>query len=122
MEQQQPTHATAQGDVPTDGTTSPTGEHAAVGPQFIYEMHNAAATYASSASTDVAAYKDLPGHHLLAVRNLMATTNDESFHGSASELPLATSHGYAEYDFSDVLNLMMFQRFPRCCGPLVRLL
>jgi hypothetical protein len=32
--------------------------------------------YASSASTNVAAYEDLLGHHLLAVRNLIATTVD----------------------------------------------
>jgi hypothetical protein len=56
-------------------------------------MHNTTTTYASSVSTDVAAYEDLPGHHLLAVRNLVATTNDESYHSSASELPPATSHG-----------------------------
>jgi hypothetical protein len=59
-------------------------------------MRNAAAAYASSASTDVVTYEDLPGHHLLAVRNLIATTNDESYHGSASELPPATSLGYVE--------------------------
>jgi hypothetical protein len=62
----------------------------------------------------VAAYKDLPGHHLLAVRNLIATTNDEAYHGSASELPPSppvTSHGYAEWDFSGVLDPVMFQRF-----------
>jgi hypothetical protein len=74
-------------------------------------MRNAATAYASSASTDVAAYKDLPGHHLLVVRNLIATTNDKSYHGSASELPPATSHRYAEWDFSGVLDLVMFQRF-----------
>jgi hypothetical protein len=39
-------------------------------------MRNAVTTYALSASTDVAAYEDLPSHHLLAVRNLIATTND----------------------------------------------
>jgi hypothetical protein len=50
-------------------------------------MRNATTTYASSASTDVAAYEDLPGHHLLAVRNLIATTNDEPYHSFASELP-----------------------------------
>jgi hypothetical protein len=55
--------------------------------QFPHWMRNAATTYASSASTDVAAYEDLPDHHLLAVRNLIATTNDKSYHGSASELP-----------------------------------
>jgi hypothetical protein len=74
-------------------------------------MRNDATTYASSASTDVAAYEDLPGHHLLAVRNLIATTNDESYHGSTSELPPATSHGYTEWDFSSVPDLVMFQRF-----------
>jgi hypothetical protein len=65
-----------------------------------------------SASTDVAAYEDLPGHHLLAARNLIATTNDESYHGSTSELPPATSHGYAEWDFSSVPDAVMFQWFP----------
>jgi hypothetical protein len=74
-------------------------------------MRNAVTAYASSASIDVAAYEDLPGHHLLAVRNLIASTNDESYHGSASELPPATSHGYAEWDFSSVPNPVVFQRF-----------
>jgi hypothetical protein len=87
------------------------GEPAAVGPQFPYEMCNTTTTYASSASTDVVAYEDLPGHHLLAVRNLIATTNNKSYHGSASELPPATSHGYVEWDFSSALDPMMFQRF-----------
>jgi hypothetical protein len=59
----------------------------------------------------MAAYEDLPGHHLLAVRNLIAITNDESYHNSASELPSATSHRYAEWDFSGVPDLVMFQQF-----------
>jgi hypothetical protein len=67
--------------------------------------------YASSVGTDVAAYEDLPGHHLLAVRNLISTTNDESYHGSASELPPATSHGYTEWYFSGVPDPVVFQRF-----------
>jgi hypothetical protein len=74
-------------------------------------MRNLATAYASSASTNVAAYEDLPGHHLLAARNLIATTNDESYHDSSSELPPATSHGYAEWDFSGVPDLVMFQQF-----------
>jgi hypothetical protein len=88
-----------------------TGEHAAAGPQFPYGMRNITMMYASFVSTDVATYEDLPGHHLLAVRNLIATTNDESYHGSASDLPPASSHGYAEWDFSGVPDLVMFQRF-----------
>jgi hypothetical protein len=68
-------------------TTASTGERVAPEPRFPHGMCNAATAYASSASTDVAAYEGLPGHHILAVRNLIATTNDESYHGSASELP-----------------------------------
>jgi hypothetical protein len=86
-------------------------EHVSPEPWFPHGMRNAAMAYASSASTDVEAYEDLPGHHLLAVRNLIATTNDESYHGSTSELPPATSHGYAEWDFSGVPDPVMFQRF-----------
>jgi hypothetical protein len=64
--------------------------------------------YASSVSTDVAAYEDLPCHHLLVARSLITTTNDESYHGSVGELPPATSHGYVEWDFSDISNPVMF--------------
>jgi hypothetical protein len=77
-------------------------------------MRNTAVAYASSSSTDVAAYDDLPGHHPLAVRNLITSTNEESYHDSTSELPpppRVTLHGYAERDFSDVPDLVMFQRF-----------
>jgi hypothetical protein len=49
--------------------------------------------------------------HLLAARNLIATTNDESYHGSASKLPPATSHGYTEWDFSGMPDPVMFQWF-----------
>jgi hypothetical protein len=34
-----------------------------------------------------------------------------SYHGSASELPPATSHGYAEWGFSGVPDPVMFQQF-----------
>jgi hypothetical protein len=74
-------------------------------------MRNAVMAYASSASTDAVACEGHPGRHLLAARNLTATTNEESYHGSASELPPTTSHGYAEWDFSGVLDPVMFQRF-----------
>jgi hypothetical protein len=79
--------------------TAPARERAVPEPQFPHGMRNAAMAYASSASTDVAAREGRPGRHLLAARKLTATTNDESYHGSASELPPATSHGYAEWAF-----------------------
>jgi hypothetical protein len=80
-------------------------------PQFPLGMHNTAMAYASSTSIDVAAYRDRPSRHVSAARNLTVTTNNESYHGSTSELRPATSHGYAEWDFSGVPDLMMFQRF-----------
>jgi hypothetical protein len=67
--------------------------------------------HASSASADVAARRGRPSRHVSVARNLSATTNDESYHGSTSELPPATSHGYAEWDFSGVPDPVMFQRF-----------
>jgi hypothetical protein len=91
--------------------TAPAGERAVPEPSFPLGMRNAAKAYASSASTDVAARGGRPGRHIPADRNLTATTNDESYHGSASELPPATSHGYAEWDYSGVPDPVMFQRF-----------
>jgi hypothetical protein len=92
-------------------TVVPAKERVVPEPRFPHGMRNAATAYTSSASSDVVAYEDFPGHHLLAVRNLIATTNDESYHGSACDLPPATSHGYAEWDFSGVPDPVMFQRF-----------
>jgi hypothetical protein len=43
MERHRAACVAAQGDAPTDGTTAPTGECAAAGPQFPYGMRNAAA-------------------------------------------------------------------------------
>jgi hypothetical protein len=62
---------------------------------FPHGICNAATTYTSSAGIDIAAYDDLPSYHLLAAKRLI-TTDDESYHSSDSELPPATSHGYAE--------------------------
>jgi hypothetical protein len=77
---------------------------------FPHRVCNAATAYTSSAGTDIAAYGDHPGYHLLATRRLI-TTDDESYHGSDSELPPMTSHGYAEWDFASVPDPMMFRRF-----------
>jgi hypothetical protein len=66
MERRWAARAAARGDAPiSEMTTVPTGERAAAEPQFPYGMCNAATAYASPTSTDVAAYGDLPGHHLL---------------------------------------------------------
>jgi len=48
-------------------------------------MRPSAVTYASSVSTNMSAYEDLPGHHLLSIRNLIASTPDSSYLDSADE-------------------------------------
>jgi hypothetical protein len=80
-------------------------------PQFPHGMRNAAMAYTSSAGPNVAVREGHPGRHVPAARNLAATTDDESYHGSTSELPPTTSHGYAEWDFSGVPDSVMFQWF-----------
>jgi hypothetical protein len=52
-----------------------------------------------------------PDRHVLVARDPNASAGDESSQGSADELPPATSHGYAERDFSGVPDLVMFWRF-----------
>jgi hypothetical protein len=95
-------------------------EHAATKPQSPYRMRNVATAYASSASTEVAAYEDLPGHHLLAVRNLIATTHDESYHGSASELPPCNLAWVCGVGLLRCAGPGDVPAVPRCCGLLVR--
>ena len=48
-------------------------------------MRNAA-TYASSSSTNFAEYGDLPCHHLLSIRNLIASSPNESHPETASSI------------------------------------
>jgi hypothetical protein len=81
------------------------------GPRFPLGLRGATTAYTASANTDVVARRGRPSHHVLAVRNPSASTDDESYHGSTSRLPPATSHGYAEWDFSGVPDPVMFWRF-----------
>jgi hypothetical protein len=53
----------------------------------------------------------VPRCHVPAIRDPSASADDESSHGSASKLPPATSHGYAEWDFSGVPDPVMFWWF-----------
>ena len=48
-------------------------------------MRNAAA-YSSSISANFTKREDLPGHHLLSIRNLIASSPDESYPESASSI------------------------------------
>jgi len=48
-------------------------------------MRNAA-TYDSSSSTNFAEYEDLPGHQLLSIRNLVASSPNDSYPETASSI------------------------------------
>jgi hypothetical protein len=87
------------------------GERSVSGPRFPLGLRGATTAYVASASTDAAARRAPPVRHTSAVRDPSASAADESSHGSADELPPATSHGYVEWDFSGVLDPVMFRRF-----------
>jgi hypothetical protein len=92
-------------------TTAPMGERSALGLGFPIGLRGATTAYVASANTDAAARRARSSCHAPAIRNPSASADDESSHGSASELPPATSHGYTEWDFSDVPDPVMFRRF-----------
>ena len=69
-------------------------------------MRASAVTYASSVSTNMSAYEDLPGHHLLSIRSLISSTPDSSYLDSADEEPTPASAGVnPEWDYSGVRDL-----------------
>jgi hypothetical protein len=99
-----------------DATTSetaaaPTGERSVSGPRFRIGLRGTTTAYVASANTDASTRRVRPGRHVPAVRDLSASADDESSHGSTNELTPATSHRYAEWDFSDVPDPVMFRRF-----------
>jgi hypothetical protein len=52
-----------------------------------------------------------PGRHILVAKDPIASAGDESSLGFVDALLPATSHGYAEWDFSGVPDQVMFRRF-----------
>jgi hypothetical protein len=104
--------AATQGDAPTGETTAiPTGERSVSGPRFPIGLRGAMTAYVASSNTDATTRGVRCSRHIPATRDPSASAGDESSHGSASELPPTTSHGYAEWDFSSVPDLVMFRRF-----------
>jgi hypothetical protein len=104
--------ASSQGDTPTGETVAaPTGERSVSGPRFPIGLRGATTAYVASANIDAATRRVRPGRHVPAIRDPGVSADDESSHGSAGELPPATLHGYAEWDFSGVPDLVMFRRF-----------
>jgi hypothetical protein len=79
-------------------------------------MRNAA-SYASSSSTNFAEYEDLPGHHLLSIRNLIASSPNDSYPETTSsiadDINFFMDNFTAEetVDYSGVRDLDVFRSF-----------
>ena len=83
---------------------------------FPFGMRNVAATYASSVSTNMSAYEDLPGHHLISIRNLIASSPDDSYPDTAGTISddinfFMDNFTAPEWDYSGVRDLDAFRSF-----------
>ena len=79
-------------------------------------MRNAAATYASSINTNMSAYEDLLGHHLISIRNLIAVSPDDSYPDTAGMIAddinfFMDNFTAPEWDYSGVRDLDAFRSF-----------
>jgi hypothetical protein len=97
----------------TTGVTvaTPVGERSISGPRFPIGLRGATAAYVTNTNANTTMRRVPPGRHVLVARDPSASAGDESSLGSVDALPPATSHGYAEWDFSGVPDPMMFRRF-----------
>jgi hypothetical protein len=90
-------------------TAAPAGERTVSGPRFPIGLRGATTAYNANANTTT---RRVPiGRHVYVARDPSASTGDESSLGSLDALPPATSHGYAEWDFSGVPDPVMFRHF-----------
>jgi hypothetical protein len=92
-------------------TAAPAGERSVSGPRFPIGLRGATTAYAANTNASATMRRVPPGRHVLVARDPSASAGDESSLGSLDALPPATSHGYAEWDFSGVPDLVMFRRF-----------
>jgi hypothetical protein len=105
-------HVSSQRDAPTGVTVAdPAGESSVSGPRFLIGLHSATAAYDANTNANTTMRRVPPGRHILVARDPSASAGDESSLGSVDALPPATSHGYAEWDFSSVPDPVMFRWF-----------
>ena len=74
------------------------------------------ATYASSVSTNMSAYEELPGLHLFAIRKLITSSPDDSYHEMAGSIAddinfFMDNFTTSEWDFSGVCDHDAFHSF-----------
>ena len=73
-------------------------------------MRSTTTIYSSSVNSDLATYEDLPGHHLISIRNLIVTSPDELYPDSDSEED-TRGHGDQGWDYSGLWDPEAFRRY-----------
>jgi hypothetical protein len=102
----------SQRDAPaSDAPTAQAGERSVSGSRFPIGLCGATAAYVANTNANTTMRRVPPGRHILVARDPGASAGDESSQGSTDELPPATLHGYAEWDFSGVPDPVMFWWF-----------
>jgi len=95
---------------PPKVAAAPPEENAAKLPFFPFRMRTPAATYTPSVSTNMSAYEDLPGHHLISIWNLIASTPDDSYPNSVDEGNVFVREA-PKWDYSGLRDCEAFQSF-----------
>jgi len=93
---------------PAPPTTRPNKESEAEPSRFPYGMRGAGMAYSSSISTAMDAYDDLAGHHLLSIRNLIATSPGDSYLSTSTD---EASQEDPEWDYLELRDYEAFVAF-----------
>jgi hypothetical protein len=111
-ERRRATRVASQRDAPSGETTAaPAGERSVSGARFSIGLRGATTVYVASANTNAAVRRACHGHYVPTARDPSASAGCESSQGFADKLLPATSHGYAEWNFSGVPDPVMFRGF-----------
>jgi hypothetical protein len=109
-ERRQAERVSSQRGTPVSTTTAaPAGERTVSGPRFPIGLRGATAAYTVNANVGSTMRRVPPGRHVFVARDPSASAGDQSSLGSLDALPPANLHGYAEWDFSDVPDPVMFR-------------
>jgi hypothetical protein len=90
-------------------TAAPAGERSVSGPRSPIGLRGATAAYTANTNANTTMRRVPPGRHVYVARDPSASAGDESSLGSLDTLPPAALHGYAEWDFFDVPDPVMFR-------------
>ena len=97
---------------PPKAAAVPPEENAAKPPLFPLGKRTPATTYASTVSTNMSVYEDLPGHHLILIWNLIASSPDSPYPDSADEGYVFVRGRVApEWDYSGLRDREAFLSF-----------